>query len=197
MKTVQPRRGGLANWTTRDILVTAAIALVFAIALLPLYLFAPIIDVTFGPVSRRLLAGAFFIPAFLVLQATHRPGTAVISGLLMGLAQTPFTPLGPVLIIGSALFGLIGELPFLFTRYRRFGLPFMLISGALIGLLTGLMDFVPNGGLNLTLGAQILFLVFNTLSGIAAGWISIALFQILVRSGVFKPADGKSAVLEV
>lgn len=195
-QTRRPARG-LAGWTTRDILVTAAIALVFALVLLPLYLFAPLIDLTLGPVTRRLLGGAFFIPPFVVMQATRRPGAAVLCGTLMGLVQTPFTPLGPILIIGSAVFGLIGELPFLVTRYRRFGVGFLVVSGAVIGLLTGLLDFVPNGGLNLAVGAQVLFLLFNTLSGAAAGWISVRLVAALRQSGVFKQVNSESTGGEV
>jgi len=64
-------------WSTRDLLVLAAIALVFALALLPLFVFSPLLDALLGPVLKRITSGLLFLPALLAATLLRRPGAAL------------------------------------------------------------------------------------------------------------------------
>jgi energy-coupling factor transport system substrate-specific component len=104
----------------------------------------------------------------------------------MGLSIAPVAPTGLLTVVGTALFGFIAELPFLITRYRNYGSRFLLAASGVIGLLTGLMDFVPNGGFNLEPVSQVLFLLLNTISGVLGMLVARALSRVLVNAGVLR-----------
>ena len=183
----QPRaaRRGLAAWSTRDLLVLVVIALVFGLITAPLFTLSPIIDATLGPVLKRLTSGIFLVPSLLAAYTLRRPGAALLCAVLVGLVQVPFTPLGLILVFGQAVFGILYELPFLIARYRRYGLTMMLVSGAVLGLILGAIDFVPNGGPALAPLAQVMFIVLNTLSGALGGLLAKWLADTIARSGAF------------
>jgi energy-coupling factor transport system permease protein len=70
------RRRGFMAWSTREILTTAAIALVFAVALIP-FTYLILALAAAGPVVQGLLVGVWLVPSVMVLYVVRRPGAAV------------------------------------------------------------------------------------------------------------------------
>lgn len=182
------RRSGLKAWSTRDLLVVAAIGVALGIAQIPLIYASLSILAAVGPLYNAVVGGLFIIPGLMVLYITRRPGAALINSVFVGLVLTPFTPFGWISLIGALIVGVACEVPFLVTRYRYFGLPMLIIAGAGAGILNVLAGYVFYGYFNLTLGVQ-LALIFGTavngaiLGGLPAKLLSDALAKTGVLSG--------------
>lgn len=176
-------------WTTRDLLVVAVIALASAIILYGLSLiYTPLAAAVTPLIANALLGGLFFLPSALAVYVTRRPGAVFLSQFLASLAQIPFSPLGLGLIVGGVIGGVLAELPFFVTRYRRFGLRFMMLAGAIFNVLNVLISGAFTGGADLNGAVIISAIALTLLSGAAGGWLSHALAHALARAGVLGTA---------
>jgi energy-coupling factor transport system permease protein len=149
------RPGKLRGWSTRDLMVVAAIGVVFGVALIPLLYASIAMRGALGPVGDVLYTPLFFVPSLMVLYITRRPGAGVLSGFFIGLVQVPFTPFGWGALLGALNAGLCCEVPFLATRYRRFGLPMLLATGTVAVVCNMALFYVPFGYLNLAIPVQL------------------------------------------
>ena len=121
----------LGNWSTKDLLVFAAIGVALGLALVPVNYAWVALQTAIGPFARALFAGLNYLPILLALYITRRPGAGLLCSLFLGLVQAALTPFGWVAIIAFLTPGIGCELPFLLTRYRRFGLVILTVAGAL------------------------------------------------------------------
>ena len=182
--STQKKKKGLAAWTTRDILVTAAIAIVFGLLLSGVdYLSA--VFVSISPVFAGILAGFYFLPGIMVMYIIRRPGAAVLMRVLINLVMLSFTPFGWMHLVISVVFGLSSELPFLLTRYRDYRLRILLISGGLAGLLSFVLMFAFAGIANLAVTMQVIGLVVFVAGGaLIGGALAKALADAIAKTGV-------------
>jgi len=182
--STQKKKRGLAAWTTRDILVTAAIAIVFGLLLSGVdYLSAVLVSIS--PVFASILAGFYFLPGIMVMYIIRRPGAAVLMRVLINLVMLSFTPFGWMHLVISVVFGLSSELPFLLTRYRDYRLRILLISGGLAGLLSFVLMFAFAGIANLAVTMQVIGLVVFVAGGaLIGGALAKALADAIAKTGV-------------
>jgi energy-coupling factor transport system substrate-specific component len=166
-------------------MVVAAIGVALGIALIPLFYAATAFLAAAGPLGVWAVGGLYTIPGLMSLYVTRRPGAAVLNGLFVGLVQLPFTPVGFVVLIQTLVRGLACELPFLATRYRRFGLPALMVGGALAQLLTLALAWVPYGIPALSPVLQAVIVAVTAISGAVLGGLPAkALSDALAKSGV-------------
>jgi energy-coupling factor transport system substrate-specific component len=178
------RKRALAGWSTRDLLVVAAIGAALGAALIP-FIYVILALQAAGPVVVWTATGLFAVPNLMALYITRRPGAGLVSGIFVGLVQTPFNPAGWVIVSSTLLFGLGAELPFLFTRYRRYGLTFLVVAGAVACVPPLAFVYVPTGLMNLSLAVQIGIILTTLLSGaLLGGLLAKALSDTLARTGV-------------
>lgn len=138
-----------------------------------------------GPVRDVIYAPLFFVPSLLSLYVVRRPGAGVVAALFVGLVQVPFTPFGWTSLIGALPSGVASELPFLLTRYRRFGLPMLMGAGAVAGLITIALFYVPAGYQNLALAVQVSLIVgFAAGGAVLGGLLAKLLADAVARTGV-------------
>jgi len=177
--------GGLRGWGTRDLLIVAAIGVVIGAALIPvIYAGLPLRSVL-GPARDVVYTPLFFVPGLMALYVTRRPGAAVVNGLFVGLVQVPLTPFGWTALIGSLVAGASCELPFLLTRYRRFGPSMLLVSGTVAALCNLALFYVPLGYLNLAVPVQLALVAGFALSGALIGGLPAKLLaDALAKTGV-------------
>jgi energy-coupling factor transport system substrate-specific component len=166
------RRGGLKGWSTRDLLVVAALGVTLGVALVPVLYASLPMQAALGPLYQVLVAGLFSVPGLVALYVTRRPGAALVNGLFVGLVQVPLTPFGWTALIGSLVAGASCELPFLLTRYRRFGPSMLLVSGTVAALCNLALFYVPLGYLNLAVPVQLALVAGFALSGALIGGLS-------------------------
>jgi ABC-type thiamin/hydroxymethylpyrimidine transport system permease subunit len=122
-------------WSTRDILLLAAIALVFGL-ILGIGLYPYLALLALGPIVTWGLIGLYLLPSFFIAYVLRRPGAAFLIALLYNLVMLPFSPFGFILMIGAVMHGFNVEAGIaIATRYRTFGLGWMALAGAISGVL--------------------------------------------------------------
>ncbi|MEM7331387.1 MAG: ECF transporter S component [Chloroflexota bacterium] len=175
---------GLKAWTTRDLLVMIAIAIVLGLILAVLN-FVYLNLMPYGPIVRDTISGFWFIPSIAVMYIVHRPGTAVLTRILVNIVQIPFSPFGVTELVVSVLFGAASEIPFLATRYRNFRLPVLLASGGLAGLLNFGLLYAFLGGNLLSWGVVVVWFIVCIVSGaLLGGGGAKLLIDRIVKTGV-------------
>jgi energy-coupling factor transport system substrate-specific component len=179
------RKKGLRGWSTRDLLVVAALGVTLGVALVPVLYASLPLQAALGPLYQVLVAGLFSVPGLMALYVTRRPGAAVVNGVFVGLIQVPLTPFGWTVMIGALSAAVACELPFLATRYRRFGLPTLVTAGAVAALLGLALVYVPLGYAVLAPAVQIVLVLGTAVSGaLLGGLLAKLLADALARTGV-------------
>jgi len=86
-----------------------------------------------GDLAQHVLFGGWLIVAPVVIAIVRRPLAGVAAEVLASVVEVVFlgSPVGPTLMIAAAIQGLGSELPFMATRYRRFGWTVFALSGLL------------------------------------------------------------------
>jgi energy-coupling factor transport system substrate-specific component len=181
--SVERLKPSLKDWTTRDILVTAAIAAALAIVSTGAnYLMAPLHAL--GPAAAWAITGIWVIPGVFTAYVVRRPGAAFLSQLLTGIMQAPFSPFGWTTVIRALVTGVPSEGIFLATRYRNYRLPLLLVVAGVANVVHLAVGYVPHGYFNLPPGVQIAMWVITWISGVVAGGLAKGLGDVLAQTGV-------------
>jgi energy-coupling factor transport system substrate-specific component len=190
-----PEPGARVTWSTRDIVVAAALAVAVGLAFIVYDWIYILIRGVLGPITQSLAEGFWLLGALLVPYIVRRPGSALIGEVIAAIVEASFNPFGIGVILAGVLEGLGAEVVFLLTGYRRFGWGVMALAGAFDAFVffwtyvvwtSGYL--VLAGGLptfRLMPGVVIGFLALEVLSGAAAGWLARAVGDALVPTGVF------------
>ena len=184
-QNTQKKKKGLASWSTRDLLVTAAIGIVFG----PVIAGALNLSIFLMAALTPLAAYPLVFPVFVLAGLTapyiiRKPGAAVISELVSGLIMMPFTPVGFTVLVGRLIEGVLYEAPFLVTRYRRWGWISMMLSPALAAMVMFTMAMFSMGGFNLEPGMIVLLYVGSFVAGAIGGALAKALADAIAKTGV-------------
>jgi energy-coupling factor transport system substrate-specific component len=173
------------KWSTRDLMVSVVIGLVFGVIFIPVT-FAYAAFLNFGIIARALLSGVYYLPAAFAAYVIRRPGSILLVSMVSALAAMPFTPYGLIIILVGTITGVMGELvTWLFTRYRNFPTGLFVLAG----IIAGLIEFgLILAGLRTTaeLGLGILAIAFS-LSAITFGlaaFLAKKLADAVARTGV-------------
>jgi energy-coupling factor transport system substrate-specific component len=174
------------RWNTREIVLVAVLAVVFGFLYMqwvPLWLAARALG---AQVGQEAVFGFWFIAGLLAAYIIRKPGVALLGEFLAALAEIFFgAPAGPPLLITGLMQGLGAELVFAATRYRRWGLPTMLLAGAVAALVALPWNWYRLGYFALDPGFQALLVVVRLVGGaLWGGLVSKALGDALARTGV-------------
>ena len=184
-QNTQKKKRGLASWKTRDLLVTAAIGIVFGLVLAGANNLATILMAALTPpIGLILVMPVYAVAGQTALYIIRKPGTAVISELVTGLVMAPFTLYGFTALPARLTEGVLYEAPFLATRYRRWGWISMMLSAGLaatVGFTGGMFSF---GGFNLEPGLIVLLYVGDFVAAAIGGALAKALADAIAKTGV-------------
>lgn len=170
--TTTPSLQDRAGFSTRDLLVVAAIGVATVVVIVPVTYVTLAIETTM-PVAVMWTFGIWLVPAYLAIGLTRRPGAGLLAMLVVGLVQAPFVPFGWAAVVFQLGLGIPVELVFALTRYRRFGSVIHAVSGALVGLVFLPLAWVPYDLGSLAPGIQIVAVASQIVSGLVfalAGW---------------------------
>ena len=163
--TSQEKKTGLKSWTTRDLLVTAVIGIVFGLIVAGAMNWSLILQAATTPLLGIALSNSVFVMAGMTAPyIVRRPGAAIISELITGIVMSPFTVFGFMTIMGRLMEGVVYELPFLVTRYRRYGWLPMTLGGIFGGTAFFIMSFPIYSAQNLGTGLVIGLVLINMTS---------------------------------
>jgi energy-coupling factor transport system substrate-specific component len=181
-------------WSTRDIVVTAALAVATGISFIVFDWVYLVGQSLVGGIAQSAMEGLWLLGALLVPYIIRRPGSALAGELIASLVESSFNPFGITVIVAGLLEGIGAEIVFLLTGYKRFDRKVMVIAGAFDALLffvvwiswrQGYVAF-GDGGLVLRQAPVVvlLYVVVETISGGVAGWLAKAIGDALVPTGV-------------
>lgn len=137
-----------------------------------------------GDLAQHVLFGGWLLVAPVAIAIIRRPFVGVIAEIIAAVIEVLFlgSPVGPLLLVAAALQGIGSELPFAFTRYRRYGW----VVFAASGLLGAVLVFFFTGFRSGWYGQDILMLrlVIQAVSGIVlGGLLAKVIVDALRRSG--------------
>jgi ABC-type thiamin/hydroxymethylpyrimidine transport system permease subunit len=188
--TPQPQtrsgRFSLASWRTRDLLLTAVIALTCGVLFSGVFFLYAVVLAAF-PLGAFAFAGMAYFGPFLIAYVVRRPGAVVVGQVVGGLAAIPFHPAGLAVLIGFALYGLISLLAlWLGTRFRDFGRRAW-GSAALIAATGNLLwNGLVLGSFSLTAEANLLSGALALASCVGFAFAARGVAQALFRAGVLR-----------
>lgn len=185
-------------WSTRDIVVTAAVAVASGIAFILFDWFYSIVQGIGGNFVGNALAGFWLIGGLLVPYIVRKPGSALFGELVASLVEASFNPWGAIVIVSGLLEGVGAEVVFLATGYRNFSAKLMATAGAFSAALFFVTQPLwTQGYYKLEIPTIVAFFVLRVLSGaILSGLLAKAIGDALVPTGVldgFPVAEGRQA----
>ncbi|MDA2811486.1 ECF transporter S component [Nocardiopsis sp. RSe5-2] len=189
MKIANPQAGSV-RWRTVDIVVAAvlgvAVGVVFWVwgmlwsATEPVFLFFP--------PAQAVIYGMWLVPGVLGMQVIRRPGAGVLTSVAAAAVSALLgTSWGLMVLVAGLLQGLLPELVFAATRYRRWGMGVSVAAGAVAGLAPVAMDltlYYPTWPPHFMLAYGVIVVVSAAVIG-GAG--SRALTTALARAGALSP----------
>lgn len=119
---------------TRVLLACAAIGAAGGLIVAPITVFSSTGPALAMPVIYALLSMVKLLPGVLSQTLLRLPGVALLTGVIVGLINIPFSAHGPMVFVSLAGVGLLQELPAAATLYRRWNVWVMLIGNLLVGL---------------------------------------------------------------
>lgn len=179
-------RSGLADSAlgTRNLMMSAALAVVSMILLVPLNYLAPAAGASRDAVLLGCaIMGLWLVPYLLPATVVRRPGAVMIAALLMGIMSVFTTPTGPAAIVGNLIGGAFVEVPLAILLYRKWTWWSFLISAATFGLING---FLYIKLLKVATGAAYpaVTITIAVASALVGGGVTILLTHLLNRAGV-------------
>ena len=166
----EPRAAATNRWTTRDVVVSAALAV--PLGLIWVYVWGLVWTTgrAISPELGFLLDGFYIAGGVLVGYVVRKPGAALLGEMIAALVELPLTPFGAVVLWLGLVQGLGVEAVFAATRYRNWSLPIVMLAG-LFDALFGWFgyDYWIYGYFQLAVGVQILRFVLKLIGGAVFG----------------------------
>lgn len=191
---------GRFRWRAVDIITAAVLAVasgviywVWGLAWSPLSAL-----LSFTPGLSGLLAGGWLFAGVLGALVIRKPGAALFTELVAGFVEMAIgNSWGATDVIWGLVEGIGAEIAFLIVAYRAWHLGVALLSGALAGLSTGLMDTTFSSLTALAVGPKIVYIVSSIVSGVVlAGVLAWLITRGLARTGALSRfASGRTARL--
>jgi energy-coupling factor transport system substrate-specific component len=119
------------HWRTRDIVVTAVIAVAFGVVFWAWGLAWAALDPVFGavPWAKNLLYAVWLIPAVLAPLIVRKPGAALFAEMVAAAVSTLLgSQWGPDTLLSGFVQGAAAELVFAFTLYRVYTFPVLALA---------------------------------------------------------------------
>jgi energy-coupling factor transport system substrate-specific component len=182
------------RWRTRDIVVTAVIAVAFGVVFWAWdtvwNVAAPLFG-TFKPLEY-VISGVWLMPAVMASLIVRKPGAALFAELVAAIMSALLGNVwGMDVVLSGFVQGTGAELVFAFTLYRSFGLPVALLAGGLAGVGEALHDlqvYYPSNGVPFQASVAGLEIASGVAIAGLGGWL---LVRALRRAGVLEgfPSD--------
>jgi len=170
---------------TIDIVVAAAIGIVFGVLAAFWQTIYNGAGAAFGPLGSAIVAGFVCIPAILAGYIIRKPGAALLAEVVSVFGQAlGGNPLGIVVLVYGVAQGLPAELTFTAFRYRNWSWPVLLLAAALSQAGSWVASVWVYSFYQYDIPFNIALLVAQMISGaILAGVVSKLIGDALLRTG--------------
>jgi len=184
-----------SRWRTRDIVVTAVLAVAFGVVFWAwdyLWGYTAPVFAAFPP-GQYLASGVWLLPAVVAPLIVRKPGAAIVAELIAAVVSALLGNQWALdVVVSGVMQGAGAELVFLATGYRRWTLPVALFAaaGAAVGeILHDIPVYYPSVGLGFQLAIALVAIASAVLIAGGGGWW---LVRALRRTGVLEafPSTG-------
>ncbi|WP_235503694.1 MULTISPECIES: ECF transporter S component [Micrococcales] len=196
--TVPSKAAPRAAWRVIDIVIASVLAVVCGVIFwIWSNAVSPVVGTAtagFPPLSG-LIGGGWLIAGVLGGLVIRKPGAALYCELVGALVEALLgTHYSFAVLISGLVQGLGAEVVFAALRYRRFGWPVALASGAVSGLFMSISEIAMYYAFWQT-QYKIMYVIFAVISGLViAGFLAWVLTRALVSTGVLSSvAAGRDA----
>jgi energy-coupling factor transport system substrate-specific component len=158
------------RWTQREIVVVAAIGVVFGVVYLAWVQLWLVLQAAMGQLSMDLVFGLWFVASVLAAYVVRKPGAAFFAEVVAAVAEVATgNPAGLILLLTGVIQGAGAELPFAATRWRRYDWPVLLASGASAAVFSFVYTWIRFKYGALDTGLVVTMFVLRVVSGMVLG----------------------------
>ena len=184
---------GMRSFTTRYLLTVAAIGVAGGLLLIPVNNYAATIAKGV-PLLYAPVVGFWLLPVIVSMVLLRRPAAGVLAALFAGLVNVPTTPYGAQAVVTMVMIGVLVELPFAVTLYKRWG--YWLFAGTVlvISALYGGVTWRSLDLASLATWAQVTFFALLIGSGQLAVFLGHLVARRVEKTGVTRGVSRPQAV---
>jgi energy-coupling factor transport system substrate-specific component len=177
-----------ARWTTRDLIVTAVIAVALGIIFMAYGTFYVAMVGVLGQVGVMLLLGFYYLSGILVPYIVRKPGAALLASFLAAFTELLLgSPFGVQALWAGLIQGAGAEVVFAARRWKDYSLLVLVIAAIMSGIFAFFYEYVLFSYGGLTAAVQLgLFFVRMPSAAVLAGWLGKVLGDALLRTGVLR-----------
>ncbi|MFD1038234.1 ECF transporter S component [Virgibacillus byunsanensis] len=176
----------MSNWRFKEIVVMAALAVVFGVVYLAFFPVGNILVGFFGPIGYDLIFGIWFIVSIIAAYIIRKPGAAFLSETIAAMVEVLLgSVVGPMLIIVGMIQGIGAEAAFAATRWKNYSLWVLMGAGVGAAITSFVYGYFISGFAALDSGYVLAMFIVRMVSGaLIAGLLGKALSDGLARTGV-------------
>lgn len=174
------------EWSQREIVIVAAIGVVFGVLYLAWVQLWLVIQGLVGPLAMDALFGFWFVASIVAAYIIRKPGAAFIAEVVAAIAEIlSGNPSGAILLLTGVVEGAGAELPFALTGWRDYRLGTLLASGASAAIFSFIYNWVRFSYWKLAPELLVVMVVVRVVSGLAlGGWLGKVIADGLYNTGV-------------
>jgi energy-coupling factor transport system substrate-specific component len=186
--TASESTNNLWKWTTRDLIVTAVIAVALGLVFTAYGVLYLALLAILGQVGIMLLLGFYYLSGILVPYIVRRPGAAVLASFLAAFTELlAGSPFGLAAVWAGIIQGAGAEVVLAARRWRDYRLAVLMVAAVMSGVFAYGYEYVLLSYSALAPEVQAgLFLVRIPSAIVLAGWLGKALGDALARTGVLR-----------
>ncbi|WP_284140815.1 MULTISPECIES: ECF transporter S component [unclassified Virgibacillus] len=176
----------MRNWRFKEVVVMAALSVVFAVIYLAFFPLGKLLVGLFGPIGYDLIFGIWFIVSIIAAYIIRKPGAAFLSETIAAMVEVLIgNATGPMLIIAGMVQGIGAEAVFAATRWKIYSTWVLVAAGMGSAITSFAYGYVMSGYAVLHPGYVTAMFFTRLISGaLIAGLIGKAISDGLAKTGV-------------
>lgn len=176
----------MRKWRFKEIVVMAALSVVFAIVYLAFLPVGKLLVGFFGPIGYDLIFGIWFIVSIIAAYIIRKPGAAFLSETIAAMIEVMIgNATGPMLLIAGMIQGIGAEAAFAVTKWENYATWVLMAAGVGSAVTSFIYGYFMSGYAALSTNYVIAMFVTRMISGaLIAGLLGKALSDSLAQTGV-------------
>ncbi|WP_067726021.1 ECF transporter S component [Oceanobacillus damuensis] len=176
----------MANWRFKEIVVMAALSVVFGVVYLAFLPLGGVLVGFFGPIGYDFIFGIWFIVSIIAAYIIRKPGAAFLSETIAAMVEVLIgNAIGPMLIVTGMVQGLGAEAAFAATRWKNYSVWILMAAGVGSAVTSFIYGYFMSGYAALAPGYVTAMFIVRMISGaLIAGLLGKALSDGLAQTGV-------------
>ncbi|MBM7572176.1 ECF transporter S component [Aquibacillus albus] len=176
----------MSKWRLKEVIVMAALSVVFGVVYLAFLPVGGILVGFMGPIGYEPIFGIWFIVSIIAAYIIRKPGAAFISETIAATIEVMIgNALGPILILIGMIQGIGAEAVFAATRWKIYSLWVLMLAGMGSAVTSFIWGMFQNGYLAFAPGYILTMFSIRLISGaLIAGVLGKILSDALAKTGV-------------